>query len=164
MHALIRAAAVPFRRIVPLLSLAPLLLLAACTTRSLGTTSRPVTSVAQAHGMTHHGFVDGELIVSFTPDGERAVTPMVGKAAGPLRFGVPSLDRLNVKYRASSLTAVEGARGSYVLKLSPDANVMRAADEYGRDPLISGAAPNYLLRIQRPAEAPGQVRTDVKPK
>jgi len=51
-----------------------------------------------------------------------------------------------------------------VLKLSSDANVMRAAEEYGHDPLVGAAAPNYLLRIQRPAEAPGQVRTEVKPK
>ena len=50
-----------------------------------------------------------------------------------------------------------------MLKLSADANIMRAADEYGHDPLVTSAAPNYLLRIQRPAEAPNQVRTDVKP-
>ena len=114
-------------------------------------------------GVTQHGFVDGELVLRFTPEGERAVAPMVGKAPGPLRFGIPSLDRLNAKYRASALMPVEGERGSYRLRMSHDANVVRAAEEYGRDPLVSQAEPNYFLRIHRPAEEPGAVRTDANP-
>ncbi len=143
--------------------LAPLAI-AACTTQSLGTTRRPVALPAgNAVGVTPHGFVDGELVLRFSPDGERTVAPMVGRATGPLRFGVPSLDRLNVKYRATSIAPRAGEAGAYVLKLSPDANVLRAAEEYGHDPLVTRAEPNFLLRIERPAEAPGAVRTEVKP-
>ena len=117
---------------------------------------------SSAHGITSHGFVDGELLLRFTPEGERAIAPMVGTATqGPLRFGIPSLDRLNAKYRASTLVPLEGGRGMYRLRLARDANVVRAADEYGRDPLVASAEPNYLLRIERPAEEPGAVRTDV---
>ena len=115
-----------------------------------------------ARGMTSHGFVDGELLLRFTPEGERAIAPVVGTPAQqPLRFGVPSLDRLNVKYRASALVPLVGERGMYRLVLARDANVMRAAEEYGREPLVASAEPNYLLRIERPAEEPGAVRTDV---
>ena len=88
---------------------------------------------------------------------------MVGKTPGPLRFGIPSLDRLNAKYRASALVPVEGEHGSYRLRMSHDANVVRAAEEYGRDPLVSQAAPNYFLRIHRPAEEPDAVRTEANP-
>ena len=54
-----------------------------------------------------------------------------------------------------------GERGRYRLRLAKDANVLRAAEEYGRDPTVTGAEPNYLLRIDRPAEQPDAVRTDV---
>lgn len=157
-------AAVPFWKGSVLLALFASFIFAACTTRSLGTTRTPAAPLtADANGITGHGFVDGELVLHFTPDGERAVAPAVGRATGPLRFGVPSLDRLNAKYRATSLAPLAGEAGAYVLKLSPDANVMRAADEYGREPLIARAEPNFLFRIHRPAEAPGAVRTEVKP-
>ena len=142
--------------------LAPLMI-AACTTRSLGTTRTSVAPAASASaGMTGHGFVEGELVVRFSPDGERAVAPLVGQTTGPLRFGVASLDRLNVKYRATAIAPLAGEKGAYVLKLSPDANVLRAAEEYGHDALVTRAEPNYLLRIPRAAEAPGAVRTEVK--
>lgn len=115
-----------------------------------------------ARGITSHGFVDGELFLRFTPEGERAIVGIVGTPAQqPLRVGVPSLDRLNVKYRASALVPLASERGTYRLVLARDANVVRAAEEYAREPLVAGAEPNYLLRIERPAEAPGAVRTDV---
>jgi hypothetical protein len=115
-----------------------------------------------ARGMTGHGFVDGELLLRFKPEGERAIAPMVGTTQEPLRFGIPSLDHLNAKYHASTLVPLEGGRGTYRLRLARDANVVRAVEEYGRDPLISSAEPNYLMRIERPAEEPGAVRTGVQ--
>ena len=80
---------------------------------------------------------------------------------GWLRFGIPSLDRLNAKYHASAVTPIEGERGAYRLKIAPDANVFRAAEEYGHDPLISRAEPNYGIRLNRPPEAPNAVRTEL---
>ncbi len=163
--ALIGAAVSPRRAVAAATASLLPLVLAACATRSLGTVRTPVAapSAVEAQGITPHGFVDGELVLRFTPEGERAVASVVGRPVQALRFGVPSLDRLNVKYRATSLTPRSDEPGAYVLKLSPDANVMRAAEEYGREPLVSRAEPNFLLRIRRPVEAPGAVRTEVKP-
>ncbi len=132
--------------------------LAACTTRVLETKRVPA---ADSAGITRHGFVDGELVLRFTAEGERAIAPAVGKPPGQLRFGIPSLDRLNAKHQASAIVPAPGAPGAYRLMLAPDANVVRAAEEYGRDPLVARAEPNYFLRIDRPAEAPDAVRTDV---
>lgn len=112
-------------------------------------------------GLTAHGYVDGELVLRFTPEGERAIAPVVGQPPGRLHLGIPSFDRLNAKYRASTLTPLGGEAGAYRLRLARDANVLRAAEEYGRDQLVSRAEPNYLLRIRRPAEQPGAVRTEV---
>jgi hypothetical protein len=143
-----------------LLSLVLSLALTACTTRTLATGVAVVND--SARGITGHGFVDGELLLRFTPEGERAIAPVAGTPAQQsLRLGIPSLDRLNVKYRASALIPLAGERGTYRLVLARDANVMRAAEEYGREPLVASAEPNYLLRIERPAEEPGTVRTDV---
>lgn len=132
----------------------------ACITRALETSRVPAAATA---GVTRHGFVDGELVLRLTPEGERAIASAVGKTPGTLRFGVPSLDRLNAKHRASAIVPLAGEPGAYRLVLAPDANVVRAAEEYGRDPLVTRAEPNYLLRIDRPAEAPEAVRTDVGP-
>jgi hypothetical protein len=134
------------------------LTLVACASRTVSSTRGPASG---ASGITHHGYVDGELVLRFTPEGERAVAAVAGTAQRPLRMGIPSLDQLNAKYRASSVLPLEGERGSYRLRLAPDTNVLRAAEEYGRDPAVTRAEPNYVLRIQRPAEDPGAVRTDV---
>ena len=80
---------------------------------------------------------------------------------GWLRFGVPSLDRLNAKYHASAMIPVDGERGAYRLRIAPDANVFRAAEEYGHDPMVARAEPNYIIRLDRPAEAPNAVRTEL---
>jgi hypothetical protein len=124
-------------------------------------TQRTSAPSGRASGLTHHGFVDGELVVHFTPEGERVVTPAMSVSQGWLRFGVPSLDRLNAKYHASAMTPVEGERGAYRLRIAPDANVFRAAEEYGHDPLVARAEPNYGIRLDRPAEAPNAVRTEL---
>jgi hypothetical protein len=79
-------------------------------------------------GLTHHGFVDGELVVCFTDEGQRAVAPAMSPSQGWLRFGIPSLDRLNAKYHASAMIPIEGERGAYRLRIAPDANVFRAAE------------------------------------
>ncbi len=130
----------------------------------VGTSRESGPAVASGRGaITGHGFVDGEIIVRFTAEGERAAAGATREAPGRLRFGVPSLDRLNAKYHASALVAVAERRGTYRLVLARDANVMRAAEEYGRDPLVARAEPNYLLVIPRPEEAPGSVRTRVGP-
>jgi hypothetical protein len=80
---------------------------------------------------------------------------------GYLRFGVPSLDHLNIKYHATALTPVPGERGVYRLRIAPDANVFRAAEEYGHEPLVARAEPNYFLSIDRPSVAPDAVRTEL---
>ncbi len=112
--------------------------------------------------LTLYGYADGEILVRLTPEGARAVASLAGKPSGPLRLGVPSFDRLNVKYRASAIDPLPEEPGTYRLRLAPDANVMRAVEEYGRDPLVLGAEPNYAFRIPRGAEEPGAVRTGVK--
>jgi hypothetical protein len=122
-------------------------------------------AAGSAGAITWHGFVDGELIIRFTPAGERAVAEATGKPPGTLRFGVPSLDRLNVKYRATELVPIpDDGRRAYLLRLSPDANVLRAAEEYVADPLVLGAEPHYTLRIPKPSEEPEAVRTEVRPR
>jgi hypothetical protein len=144
--------------------------LAACTTRTIETGApRSVrTSVgeapptAPADAQTLHGYVEGEVIIRFTAEGERTVKPLVGQPPSRLRFGVLSLDRLNAKYRATQIVPVVGDRGAYILRLASDANVYRAVDEYGRDPLVAGATLNYSYKLPR-AEAPDAVRTQVGP-
>jgi len=150
----------PTRPPVALAALLPLAL-AACTTHAISTTRTPVTTGAPTDGFTHHGFVDGELVLHFTPEGERAVAPSMSVSQGYLRFGVPSLDHLNIKYHATALTPVPGERGVYRLRIAPDANVFRAAEEYGHEPLVARAEPNYLLSIDRPPVAPDAVGTEL---
>jgi len=111
-------------------------------------------------GITRHGFVNGELVLHFTAEGERAVAPAMSVNQGWLRFGVPSLDQLNAKYHATSLSPLQGEKGAYRLKIAPDANVLRAAEDYGHDPLVARAEPNYLLKLKRAPEAPTSVRTE----
>jgi hypothetical protein len=144
--------------------------LTACTTRTIETGApRTVrTSIGEApptaprEGQTVHGYVEGEVLIRFTPDGERAVASLVGKPPARLRVGVPSLDRLNAKYRATQLIPAIGDHGAYVLRLAPDANVYRAVEEYGHDPLVAGVTLNYNYHLPR-AEAPDAVRTQVGP-
>ena len=138
------------------------LALGACSTRTVATTRTPVAASGQT-GFTYHGFVEGELVLHFTKEGERAVAPAISPAQGWLRFGVPSLDRLNVKYHATSLAPLDGQPGAYRLRIARDANVFRAAEEYGHDPLVARAEPNYSLSLDRPAVAPGAVRTELPP-
>ncbi len=137
-----------------------MLAIAACSTRTVSTARTPVAAGA-ADGFTHHGFVDGELVLHFTPEGERAVAASMSVSQGYLRFGVPSLDHLNIKYHATALTPVPGERGAYRLRIAPDANVFRAAEEYGHEPLVVRAEPNYFLSIDRPPVTPDAVRTEL---
>jgi hypothetical protein len=134
--------------------------MAACTTHTV-TSRTPVAAGAPAGGFTHHGFVDGELVLHFTPEGERTVTPAMSVSQGYLRFGVPSLDHLNIKYHATALTPLAGERGAYRLRIAPDANVFRAAEEYGHEPLIARAEPNYVLSLDRAPSAPDAVHTEL---
>ncbi len=123
----------------------------------------PVATGGGSTGITQHGYVNGELVLHFTPEGERAVAPAMSVAQGWLRFGVPSLDQLNVKYHATALTPVAGQKGAYRLQLAPDANVFRAAEEYGHDPMVARAEPNYLFNLNKAPEAPNAVRTELPP-
>jgi hypothetical protein len=109
-----------------------------------------------------HGYRDGEIIIRFTAEGEKAVAPLIAKPPGKLRFGIPSLDRLNAKYRASQLVKVADLRGAYILRLAPDANVFRAVEEYRQDPLVAGTDPHYFYRLP-PPEAPHAVRMKTGP-
>jgi hypothetical protein len=144
--------------------------LAACTTQTIETgASRSVrTSVAgappaaPANAQSLHGYIEGEIIIRFSAEGERTVAPLVGKPPSRLRFGVLSLDRLNSKYRATQIVPVVGDRGAYILRLAADANVYRAVEEYGHEPLVTGVTLNYAYRLPG-AQAPDAVRTQVGP-
>jgi hypothetical protein len=142
----------------------------ACTTQTIepGVPRSVRTSVAEAppaaatNAQSLHGYREGEVIIRFSAEGQRTVAPLVGKPPSRLRFGVPSLDRLNAKYRATQIVPVVGDRGAYLLRLAIDANVFRAVEEYGHDPLVAGATLNYEYRLPV-AEAPDAVRTQIGP-
>jgi hypothetical protein len=142
--------------------------LAACATQTIesGGPRSVRTSVgagsATADAQTTHGYVEGELIIAFTPEGEKTVAPVVAQPPTKLRFGVLSLDRLNMKYRASQLVKLADVRGAYVLRIAPDANVFRAIEEYRKDPLVTGTDLHYLYRLPG-AEAPNAVKTQIGP-
>ena len=143
--------------------------LAACATQTIETSGpRSVhTSVGSQPTTTRvpeslHGYVDGEMIIRFTPDGERAVAPLIAKPPGKLRFGIPSLDRLNTKYRASQLMKIADIRGAYILRLASDANLFRAVEEYRNDPMVAGTDLHYLYRLPGP-QAPDAVRIQTGP-
>ena len=143
--------------------------LAACTTQVIETSGpRPVRTTVGSQSATAgapqslHGYIDGEMLISFTPDGARAVAPLIGKPPGRLRFGIPSLDRLNAKYRASQLVKVADVRDAYLLRLAPDANLFRAVEEYRKEPMVAGTDLHYIFRLPAP-QAPGAVRTQVGP-
>jgi hypothetical protein len=143
--------------------------LAACATQAIETGgsrtvrtsvgSEPPTAPSQ---QSLHGYVEGELIIAFTGEGEKLVAPVVAKPPTRLRFGVPSLDRLNAKYRASQLVRLADQRGAYILRIATDANVFRAVEEYRKDPLVAGTDLHYLYRLPAPA-APDAVRTQTGP-
>jgi hypothetical protein len=90
------------------------------------------------------------------------VAAVVAKPPTRLRFGVPSLDHLNGKYRASQLVKVADVHGAYILRIAPDANVFRAVEEYRKDPLVTGTDLHYLYRLPAP-QAPEAVRTQTGP-
>lgn len=156
------------RSACPLVVVLALCTLVACTTRTIETGGpRTVrTSVGEAPPVagpqSTHGYVEGELIIAFTPEGEKMVAPVVGQAPSRLRFGVPSLDRLNVKYRASQLVKLADLHGAFLLRIAPDANVFRAIEEYRKDPLVTGTDLHYLYRLPAP-QAPDAVRTQTGP-
>lgn len=96
-------AAVPFWKGSVLLALFAPFIFAACTTRSLGTTRTPAPPLtADANGITGHGFVDGELVLHFTPDGERAVAPVVHDGHGATNLCEPARPRLRALTRSWS--------------------------------------------------------------
>lgn len=156
---------IPARPLVLILACSTL---AACATQTIESSGpRSVrTSVgagpATAAEQTTHGYVEGELIIAFTPEGEKTVAPVVSKPPTKLRFGVPTLDRLNMKYRASQLVKLADVRGAYILRIAPDANVFRAIEEYRKDALVSGTDLHYLYRLPG-AQAPEAVKTQVGP-
>lgn len=153
----------------PLVSIFALCTLAACATQTVETggdrTVRTAVGSEPARvpqPQSLHGYRDGEIIIAFTEEGERAIAASVAKPPGKLRFGIPSLDRLNAKYRASQLVKVADVKNGYLLRLAPDANVFRAVAEYGKDPLVAGTEPHYFYRLPAP-QAPGAVRTQTGP-
>lgn len=143
--------------------------LAACATQAVETGgSRTVRTAVGSDPATVpkpqslHGYRDGEILISFTAEGERVVAPLISQPPGKLRFGVPSLDRLNAKYRASQLVKMADLKGAYLLRLASDANVFRAVEEYREDPLVSGTEPHYFYRLP-PAAEPDAVRMQTGP-
>ncbi|HEY2387523.1 MAG TPA: hypothetical protein VGK30_11215 [Candidatus Binatia bacterium] len=138
------------------------LVIGACTRHTVATHTTMAGGGSTA-GITQHGFVNGELVLHFTAEGERAVTPTMSGTQGWLRFNIPSLDQLNAKYHATALAPIQGEKGAFRLKIAPDANVFRAAEEYGHDPMIARAEPNYMYKLDRPPEEPSAVRTELPP-
>lgn len=143
--------------------------LAACATRAIETggprtvrTSVGSQPPAATPPQSLHGYIDGEMIISFTAEGERAVAPWVARPPGRLHFGILSLDRLNAKYHASQLMKVTDIPGGYLLRLAPDANIFRAVDEYRKDPMVAGTDLHYIYRLPAP-QAPEAVRTQTGP-
>jgi len=142
--------------------------LAACATQTIETSGpRTVRTTVGSESspavpQSLHGYVEGELIIVFTPEGEKLIAPLVGKAPTRLRFGVPTLDRLNAKYHASQLVKVADLHGGYLLRIAPDANVFRAVEEYRKDPMVAGTDLHYLYRLPAP-QAPEAVRTQTGP-
>jgi hypothetical protein len=113
--------------------------------------------------VTHFGYADGEILIRFTPIGEKVVAPLVGRPPSRLVFGDPTIDALNTKYRATALVPLQDGLNTYRMQLSRDANVLRAAQEYDAHALVLSAEPNYTYRIPRPEEAPEAVKTEVRP-
>lgn len=154
------------RLLVPILASCTL---AACATQAIETSSERTVRTAvgseaarAAKPQSLHGYRDGEILISFTAEGERAIAASVAQTPGKLRFGIPSLDRLNAKYKASQLVKMADLQGAYLLRLAPDANVFRAVDEYRKDPLVSGTEPHYFFRLPPPL-APDAVRMQTGP-
>jgi hypothetical protein len=153
----------------PLVSILVSCTLAACATQTIETSGpRIVRTTVGSEAATPtvpqsvHGYVEGELIIVFTPEGEKLIAPLVGKAPSRLRFGVPTLDRLNAKYHAKQLVRVADLHGGYLLRIAPDANVFRAVEEYRKDPLVAATDLHYLYRLPAP-QAPEAVRTQTGP-
>ncbi|MEB2283594.1 MAG: hypothetical protein B6D46_15105 [Polyangiaceae bacterium UTPRO1] len=150
----------------PLVATLACVALAACATQTIETGGpRSVTvggNALTAAPQSTHGYIEGELLIAFTPEGERAVAAVVAKPPTKLRFGVPSLDRLNAKYRATQLIKVADLKGAYILRIAPDANVFRAVEEYRKDPLVAATDLHYLYRLPAP-QAPAAVRTQTGP-
>ena len=142
--------------------------LAACATQTIETSGQRTVQTSVGEGATVtgpqslHGYIEGELIIAFTAEGEKAVAAAVAKPPAKLRFGIPSLDRLNMKYRASQLVKLADVRGAYILRIAPDANVFRAVEEYRKDPLVAGTDLHYLYRLPAP-QAPDAVKTQTGP-
>ncbi len=138
-------------------------LVGGCTTQVVETTRAP--AAGSLGTVTQFGYTDGEIIVHFAPRGEELAAPFVNKPPGRLVFGVETIDRLNTKYRANAVIPLERDGVTvYRLRLSPDANVLRAAAEYDAHPLVLRATPNYAYTILRPPEAPDAVKTEVRPR
>ncbi|MCC6763946.1 MAG: hypothetical protein IT293_04705 [Deltaproteobacteria bacterium] len=151
----------------PLVSILAACTLAACATQTIETggqrTVRTVGAEVPATApQSTHGYVEGELLIVFTPAGEKTVASLVAKPPTKLRFGVPSLDRLNAKYRAIQLIKVADLKGAYILRIAPDANVFRAVEEYRKDPLVTATDLHYLYRLPA-SQAPEAVRTQTGP-
>lgn len=151
----------------PLVSILAICTLAACATQTIETGGpRSVRTIGSealtATPQSTHGYVEGELLIAFTPEGEKTIASLVAKPPSKLRFGIPSLDRLNAKYRATQLIKVADVKGAYILRIAPDANVFRAVEEYRKDPLVTATDLHYLYRLPPPA-APDAVRTQTGP-
>jgi hypothetical protein len=152
----------------PLVSLLLVCTLPACATQTIETgAERTVRTSVGPGAMTTapqstHGYVEGELLIAFTPEGEKSIASLIGKPPGKLRFGSPSLDRLNAKYHASQLVKVADLKGAYILRIAADANVFRAVEEYRKDPLVTATDLHYLYRLPAP-QAPDAVRTQTGP-
>jgi len=139
---------------------AALVALGGCVTKRLepnegGTARRvailPAEQPAAAAAPGGYGFIDGQLLVSFKGEAAAKAAELARGGQGPIRFGDPTLDRLCNKYRASGLqpASERDSPSGYILFLAPDANVLRAAKEFGASPLVERAEPLYRLQLER---------------
>lgn len=99
-------------------------------------------------------YVPGVLIVKLRPD----VAAAVGRTKGATVTGVPSVDALNVRFKATAfrrtVPAAEkaplgidrhGLTDYYTIELPPGTDIEMAVAEYAADPNIEVAEPDYIM-------------------
>lgn len=148
------------RLFVPVLVTVAMVAIGGCVTKRIeqneGRATRkvailPAEQPAAATAPAGYGFIDGRLLVTFKGEAAATAAELARGGRGPVRFGDPTLDRLCNKYRASGLqpASKQDSTPGYILFLAPDANVLRAAKEFGASPLVERAEPVYRLQLGR---------------
>ena len=125
--------------------------------------------------------VAGELIVKLKPEAGQALDAALAAGKPPTNTGLAWLNALNARYgvtaiaplfarqpdveeikrkfperakRAPPGATIPSLRHIYTLTLRHDAGVLKAATDYGAQPDVEYAEPNYIATIQQGAHAP----------